>query len=207
MCSHGDVSSADYAGISNGLWALVPSPTLRFKTCCRHINLHGRQCLHILLMGEEVAPRNIPVELIASSPPILRYEALVFVDECHATGFFGPSGRGTPEHFSVEDRVDIVSSTLGKVKGDRFPAAMVGTSDVDANTSLIASTHSVLFSTRHGCRRPLAVQRGVTPRDVLPSSAPCASELGRTCSPIQSPLASQEPQSRCVPCGQEVGHH
>jgi len=46
-----------------------------------------------------------------------RYDALVMVDDSHATGFFGPSGRGTPEHFGVQDRVDIVTSTLGKAMG------------------------------------------------------------------------------------------
>ena len=44
-----------------------------------------------------------------------KYNAIVFVDECHATGFMGPTGRGTPELLGVEDRVDIVNSTLGKV--------------------------------------------------------------------------------------------
>lgn len=46
-----------------------------------------------------------------------RYDALVMVDDSHATGFFGPSGRGTPEHFGVQDRVDIITSTLGKAVG------------------------------------------------------------------------------------------
>ena len=46
-----------------------------------------------------------------------RYDALVMVDDSHATGFIGPSGRGTPEHFGVPDRVDIVTSTLGKALG------------------------------------------------------------------------------------------
>jgi glycine C-acetyltransferase len=46
-----------------------------------------------------------------------KYGALVFVDDCHATGFFGPSGRGTAEHFGVESRVDIINSTLGKALG------------------------------------------------------------------------------------------
>ena len=46
-----------------------------------------------------------------------KYNALVFVDECHATGFFGPTGKGTPEYFGVEDRIDIVNSTLGKAMG------------------------------------------------------------------------------------------
>jgi len=46
-----------------------------------------------------------------------RYDALVMVDDSHATGFFGPTGRGTPEHCGVASRVDIVTSTLGKALG------------------------------------------------------------------------------------------
>jgi glycine C-acetyltransferase len=46
-----------------------------------------------------------------------RYEALVMVDDSHATGFLGPTGRGTPEHWGVAARVDIVTSTLGKALG------------------------------------------------------------------------------------------
>lgn len=46
-----------------------------------------------------------------------KYQAMVMVDECHATGFMGESGRGTPEHFGVQDRIDIVTSTLGKAVG------------------------------------------------------------------------------------------
>src|SRR5262249_30482702 len=46
-----------------------------------------------------------------------RSDALVMVDDSHATGFFGPTGRGTPEHCGVAGRVDIVTSTLGKALG------------------------------------------------------------------------------------------
>ncbi|MGI3210169.1 glycine C-acetyltransferase [Roseovarius tibetensis] len=46
-----------------------------------------------------------------------RYDALVMVDDCHATGFVGATGRGTPEHFGVTDRVDILTGTLGKALG------------------------------------------------------------------------------------------
>ena len=46
-----------------------------------------------------------------------RYQALVMVDDSHATGFFGPTGRGTPEHCGVAGRVDILTSTLGKALG------------------------------------------------------------------------------------------
>ncbi len=46
-----------------------------------------------------------------------RYDALVMVDDSHATGFFGPTGRGTPEHFGVQGRVDVITSTMGKTLG------------------------------------------------------------------------------------------
>ncbi|MBI4564487.1 MAG: glycine C-acetyltransferase [Planctomycetes bacterium] len=45
------------------------------------------------------------------------YQALVMVDDSHATGFMGRTGRGTPEHCGVAGRVDIVTSTLGKALG------------------------------------------------------------------------------------------
>ncbi len=46
-----------------------------------------------------------------------RYNAMVMVDDSHATGFVGDNGRGTPELFGVQERVDIVTSTLGKALG------------------------------------------------------------------------------------------
>ncbi len=46
-----------------------------------------------------------------------KYDALVMSDECHSTGFVGPSGRGVPEELNVIDQVDIVTGTLGKALG------------------------------------------------------------------------------------------
>ena len=46
-----------------------------------------------------------------------RYEALVMVDDSHATGFIGPHGRGTHEYCGCMDRVDIISTTFGKALG------------------------------------------------------------------------------------------
>jgi glycine C-acetyltransferase len=46
-----------------------------------------------------------------------RYDALVMVDDSHATGFMGARGRGTPEHCGVAERVDILTGTLGKALG------------------------------------------------------------------------------------------
>ena len=45
------------------------------------------------------------------------HDALVMVDDSHAVGFVGPTGRGTPEHFGVTDRIDILTGTLGKALG------------------------------------------------------------------------------------------
>jgi glycine C-acetyltransferase len=46
-----------------------------------------------------------------------RYDAAVVVDDSHATGVLGKSGRGTPDHCGVAERVDLVTSTLGKALG------------------------------------------------------------------------------------------
>ncbi|KAM6913637.1 2-amino-3-ketobutyrate coenzyme A ligase, mitochondrial [Lycodopsis pacificus] len=55
-----------------------------------------------------------------------QYGAMVFIDECHATGFLGPRGRGTDELLGVMDRVDIVNSTLGKALGGAAGGYTVG---------------------------------------------------------------------------------
>ncbi|MEM8790366.1 MAG: glycine C-acetyltransferase [Pseudomonadota bacterium] len=46
-----------------------------------------------------------------------KYDAMVMVDDCHATGFLGENGRGSPEHCGVEGRIDILTGTLGKALG------------------------------------------------------------------------------------------
>jgi len=46
-----------------------------------------------------------------------KYQAMVMVDDSHATGFIGPTGRGTPEHCGVLDRIDVITSTMGKALG------------------------------------------------------------------------------------------
>jgi glycine C-acetyltransferase len=61
-----------------------------------------------------------------------RHGALVMVDDSHATGFFGPTGRGTPEHCGVAGRVDIITSTLGKALGGASGGFTVSRRDVIA---------------------------------------------------------------------------
>lgn len=46
-----------------------------------------------------------------------KYNALLFMDECHATGFLGKTGRGTEERYGLSGKADIINSTLGKALG------------------------------------------------------------------------------------------
>ena len=55
-----------------------------------------------------------------------RYGALVHIDECHATGFLGASGRGSAEVRGVLDRIDIITGTLGKALGGALGGFTVG---------------------------------------------------------------------------------
>lgn len=59
--------------------------------------------------------------ILANLPAICdladEFDAMVMVDDSHAVGFMGETGRGTPEHFGVSDRIDILTGTLGKALG------------------------------------------------------------------------------------------
>jgi glycine C-acetyltransferase len=54
------------------------------------------------------------------------HDAVVMVDDCHATGFMGPQGRGTPHHFGVADGVAILTGTLGKALGGALGGYVAG---------------------------------------------------------------------------------
>ncbi|XP_015600125.1 2-amino-3-ketobutyrate coenzyme A ligase, mitochondrial [Cephus cinctus] len=65
----------------------------------------------VFSMDGTVAPLPKIIELAK------KYNALTFVDDCHATGFFGKTGRGTEEYFDRLGNIDIINSTLGKALG------------------------------------------------------------------------------------------
>ncbi len=61
-----------------------------------------------------------------------KHRALVMVDDCHATGFLGAKGRGTPEHCGVLGRVDLLTGTLGKALGGASGGYVSGRKEVVA---------------------------------------------------------------------------
>ncbi|RLN91049.1 hypothetical protein BBJ28_00004368 [Nothophytophthora sp. Chile5] len=78
----------------------------------------------VFSMDGDVAPLKDIVALAA------KYNAQVFVDECHATGFFGATGRGSDEYCGVRGKVDVINSTLGKALGGSTGGYTTGRKEV-----------------------------------------------------------------------------
>ncbi len=78
----------------------------------------------VFSMDGYIAPLDRIVELAA------RYEALVHIDECHATGFLGASGRGSAEVRGVLDRIDLITGTLGKAMGGALGGFTTGHGEI-----------------------------------------------------------------------------
>lgn len=79
-----------------------------------------------------------------------KYGALVMVDDSHATGFIGATGAGTPQHFGVQDRIDILSGTLGKALGG-------------ASGGYISSQHPTVVDMLRQKARPYLFSNSVPP--------------------------------------------
>src|SRR5690606_11769986 len=70
------------------------------------------------------------------------HDALVMVDECHAAGFIGKTGRGTPEEKGVMGRVDIITGTLGKALGGAMGGYTTGKKEIiDRKSTRLNSSH------------------------------------------------------------------
>jgi len=94
-----------------------------------------------------------------------RYRALVMVDDCHATGFLGTTGRGSTEHCGVLGRVDIITGTLGKALGGALGGFTTGRSEVVA--MLRQRSRPYLFS---NTLPPAVVGAGIAVLDLLSST-------------------------------------
>jgi glycine C-acetyltransferase len=103
-----------------------------------------------------------------------KHGALVMVDDSHATGFFGPTGRGTPEHCGVEGRVDIVTSTLGKALGGACGGFTTGRREVIE--LLRQRSRPYLFS---NTLPPALVAAGIACLDALSASTTLRDKLAR----------------------------
>ena len=66
-----------------------------------------------------------------------KYDALVMIDECHATGFIGKTGRGTLEEKNVLNRIDIITGTLGKALGGAMGGYTTGKKEIIATPCLL----------------------------------------------------------------------
>jgi glycine C-acetyltransferase len=78
----------------------------------------AQNCRHRLIVTDGVFSMDGIIADLASICDLAeKYDALVMVDDSHAVGFVGENGRGTPEYCGVEDRVDIITGTLGKALG------------------------------------------------------------------------------------------
>ena len=78
----------------------------------------------VFSMDGDIAPLPQIVEMAR------KHDAVLFVDESHATGFIGKTGRGTPEYFGVEADIDIINSTLGKALGGATGGYTTGRKEV-----------------------------------------------------------------------------
>jgi glycine C-acetyltransferase len=107
--------------------------------------------------------------VIANLPAICdladEHDALVMVDDSHAVGFIGESGGGTPDHWGVADRVDIVTGTLGKALGGASGGYTAGPSEVV--DVLRQRSRPYLFS---NSLAPMIAATTLTTLDILQSS-------------------------------------
>ena len=78
----------------------------------------------VFSMDGDLAPMDQIVDLAE------KYDAMVFTDECHATGFIGQTGRGTHEHFGVMGKVDVITTTLGKALGGASGGSVSGRKEI-----------------------------------------------------------------------------
>jgi len=96
----------------------------------KKLNLHQDKRLKMIItdgafsMDGDLAKLDQIVELAE------KYRAMVFVDDSHASGFIGKTGRGTHEHFEVMGKIDIITTTLGKALGGASGGCVSGRKEI-----------------------------------------------------------------------------
>ena len=112
-----------------------------------------------------------------------RYGAMVMVDDSHAVGVVGPNGRGTPEHFGVQDRVDVVSGTLGKALGGASGGYLSGRAEIVALCR--QRSRPYLFS---NSLAPSIAAAGMAALELLGDTAELRDRLARNATRMRSGL-------------------
>jgi glycine C-acetyltransferase len=101
-----------------------------------------------------------------------KYDAMVMVDECHASGFIGKTGRGTPEHCGVMGKIDIITGTLGKALGGAMGGFTSGRKEIIE--LLRQRSRPYLFS---NSLAPSIVGAGIAVMDLLSSTTELRDKL------------------------------
>jgi glycine C-acetyltransferase len=113
-----------------------------------------------------------------------KYEALVMIDECHATGFMGQTGRGTHEHHHVMDRVDIITGTYGKALGGATGGFTAASKEIIA--ILRQNSRPYLFS---NAMAPSIVGASIKVLELISSTTKYKDQLDRNTQLFRSQMA------------------
>ena len=128
-------------------------------------------------MDGDMAPMDRIVELAE------KYNALVFSDECHATGFLGKTGRGIEEYYDIKGKVDIINSTLGKALGGA--AGGYTTSCKELTTLLRQKSRPYVFT---NSMPPTVVCQASKVMDLLSSSSELCEKLAQNTERFRSKM-------------------
>ena len=114
--------------------------------------------------------------IIANLPGIValaeKYDALTMIDDCHATGFMGKTGRGTHEYHNVIGKIDIITSTLGKALGGASGGFTAGKAEVI--TWLRQKSRPYLFSNSIA---PVIAETSLKALDIIESNYSLIAQL------------------------------
>ena len=127
--------------------------------------------------------------ILANLPAICelakKHDAMVMVDDSHAVGFMGETGRGTPEHFGVADHIDILTGTLGKALGGASGGY------VSANEAIVSwlrqRSRPYLFS---NSLAPMIAETSIAALDLLISNPELSQKVKRNSAYFREGLTS-----------------